>query len=273
MSKVGMTIGTSGRGAAAPSSLLLLLALALCALGFPWTAHASPPDQRPQMVFSSFSSDGMSELFNRILGEAYAELGYEAVIWKLPPERALIMANDGMVDGEAARVSVIEKDYPNLIRVPTPLYLNRVAAFTKRSDFDPETGFGGMGNNPVCICNGYKFLEKATTGMDRHTVASYERMLALLQSDRVEFALAEYIDILPTLGKVKLDGIRVLDKPLAVNPMYHYLNRKHADLVPAVDAVLRRMAADGRMEEILHSMMCEFLGESLSPCPMLDVHN
>ncbi|WP_316898336.1 transporter substrate-binding domain-containing protein [Pseudodesulfovibrio indicus] len=268
-----MTIGPSGRWIAAPLSLFFLLALALYAWALPGACLAAPPDPRPQMVFSSFSSNGMSELFGRILSEAYAELGFEVVIWKLPPERALIMANEGFVDGEAARVAVIEKEFPNLIRVPTPLYFNRIAVFTKRSDYDPESGFRGMGDRPVCICNGYKFLEKATTGMDRHTVASYENMLALLQNDRVEFGLAEYFDILPTLAKVKLDGIRILDKPLAVNPMYHYLNRKHADLVPAVNRVLSRMADEGRMEEIAHSMTHEFLGESLSPCPMLKIHN
>lgn len=254
---------------------LFFIILTLVPGAFPrsGTVAAAPPDERPRMVFSSFPSDGMSELFRRVLTEAYAELGYMVAIWKLPAERALILANDGMVDGEAARVPVIEKDCPNLVRVPTPIYINRIAVLTKRTDYDPSMGFEGLAGYRLSVRNGYKFLEKATMGMDRHTVSSYEKLLALLESDRVDFGLAEYFDILPTLAEVPLEGVKVLDKPLAINPMYHYLHRKHEKLVPKINAVLRRMDAQGRMEAIAHEMLHELLGDSLTPCPMLRLHN
>lgn len=260
-------------GAGLAGLLFIILTLAPGAFPRSGTVAAAPPGERPQMVFSSFPSDGMSELFKRVLTEAYEELGYMVVIWKLPAERALILANDGMVDGEAARVPVIEAEYPNLVRVPTPIYINRIAVLTKRTEYDPSMGFGGLAGYRLSIRNGYKFLEKMTKGMDCHEVSSYEKLLTLLKSGRVDFALAEYFDILPTLAKVPLDRIKVLDKPLAINPMYHYLHRKHEKLVPEINAVLRRMDAQGRMEIIAHQMLHELLGDSLTPCPMLRIHN
>ncbi|OIQ50157.1 Bacterial extracellular solute-binding protein, family 3 [Pseudodesulfovibrio hydrargyri] len=247
---------------------LILSGLALLLL--PHRAWAELHGAEHRLVFSTFPAGGMHDLFDHILSEAYARLGYEVELQGYPAERALFMANDGLVDGEAGRVSVVEKNNPNLIRVPTPLYVNRIAILTTDTEIDPAKGWDQFLSLRTCIRNGYKFLESRVKGENCHVVSSYEKMMQLLKNGRVDVGLAEFFDILPTLGKVGMGRVRMLCEPMASNPMYHYLNKRHADLVPKIDAVLRDMAAEGRLKAIeLHLMQVHF-NNLAGSCPLVE---
>jgi polar amino acid transport system substrate-binding protein len=247
---------------------LILSGLALLLL--PHRARAELHGVDHRLVFSTFPAGGLHDLFDHILSEAYARLGYEIELQGYPAERALLMANDGLVDGEAGRVSVVEQACPNLIRVPTPLYINRIAILTTDTEVVPDKGWGQLLDKRACIRNGYKFLESRVRGENRHVVSSYEKMLELLRNKRVDVGLAEFFDILPALNKVGLRGLRMLCEPMASNPMYHYLNKRHADLVPRIDAVLRDMTTEGRLKAIeLHLMQVHFSNLAGS-CPLVE---
>ncbi|WP_394699837.1 substrate-binding periplasmic protein [uncultured Pseudodesulfovibrio sp.] len=231
-------------------------------------AELHGPEHR--LVFSTFPEGGLQDLFDHILSEAYARLGYEIELQGYPAERALVMANDGLVDGEAGRVNVVEKTCPNLIRVPTPLYINRIAILTTSTKVDPAKGWGQFQSCRTCIRNGYKYLESRVTGEHSHAVSSYEKMLTLLKNGRMDVGLAEFFDILPALNKVGLGKVRMLCEPMVSNPMYHYLHKRHADLVPQIDAVLRDMAAEGRLKAIeLHLMQVHYSNLAGS-CPLVE---
>jgi polar amino acid transport system substrate-binding protein len=253
--------------------LVLLVGLILSGLALlllPHRAWAELHGVDHRLVFSTFPAGGLHDLFDHILSEAYARLGYEIELQGYPAERALLMANDGLVDGEAGRVSVVEQSYSNLIRVPTPLYINRIAILTTDTEVDPKKGWGQFQNCRACIRNGYKFLESRVKGKHRHMVSSYEKMLELLRNKRVDVGLAEFFDILPVLNKVGMGGVRMLCEPMASNPMFHYLNKRHADLVPKIDAVLRDMTAEGRLKAIeLHLMQVHFSNLAGS-CPLVE---
>jgi polar amino acid transport system substrate-binding protein len=247
---------------------LILSGLALLLL--PQRAWAEMHGVDHRLVFSTFPAGGLHDLFDHILSEAYARLGYEIELQGYPAERALLMANDGLVDGEAGRVSVVEKSYPNLIRVPTPLYINRIAILTTDTEVVPDEGWGQFRHMRTCIRNGYKFLESRVWGENRHMVSSYEKMLELLRNKRVDVGLAEFFDILPALNKTGMGGVRMLCEPMATNPMYHYLNKRNADLVPKIDAVLRDMTAEGRLKAIeLHLMQVHYSGLA-GACPLVE---
>jgi polar amino acid transport system substrate-binding protein len=52
--------------------------------------------------------------------------------------------------------------------------------------------------------------------------------------------------------------------------MYHYLNKRHADLVPKIDAVLRDMAAEGRLKAIELHMMQVHYSRLAGTCPLIE---
>lgn len=250
--------------------LLGLILSGLALLLLPHRAWAELHGRGHRLIFSTFPEGGLHDLFDHILSEAYARLGYEIELQGYPAERALVMSNDGLVDGEAGRVNVVEKTCPNLIRVPTPLYLNRIAILTTGTEVVPAWGWGQFANYRTCIRNGYKFLESRVKGENLHMVSSYEKMLELLKNKRVDVGLAEYFDLLPALNKVGLGGVRMLCEPMASNPMYHYLHKRNADLVPKIDAVLRDMATEGRIKVIELHMMQLHYSNLAGSCPLVE---
>ena len=65
-------------------------------------------------------------------GRGVLALGVELRLVKLPAERGLINANAGIEDGDLARITGLEKQYPNLVRVPEKLVDLDFTAFSKQ---------------------------------------------------------------------------------------------------------------------------------------------
>lgn len=239
------------------------LAVLLACLLWPWGAgRAARPDEKPVLVFSTFESRGMGRLFERILREAYGRLGYALRFVEVPAERALVMSNQGLVDGEAGRVPVIESQYPHLVRVPTPLYHNRVVAFTREGGVVlPDSTWKALAPYRLGSVLGYKYVERKTAAMNRVVVSDYAKLFNMLRNDRVDVAVVEYLDALPSLHPRDRWMFRFTEPPLASEPMYHYLNRRHADLVPRIDGVLRDMVSEGRLAAILRETEAELTGK------------
>jgi len=49
---------------------------------------------------------------------------------------------------------------------------------------------------------------------------------------------------------MNLNEIVMLTPPVQVDPLYHYLHKKHKALVPQITAVLREMKQEGKFQEI-----------------------
>lgn len=267
----GMT-GLARRRQGGMAVAVLLALILFSSAGASAEPRPSPPEEakgKPVLVFSTFESRGMSRLFARILKEAYARLGYDVAFVEVPAERALVMANQGRVDGEAGRVPVIEPRCPNLIRVPTSLYTNRVVAFVRSDGIPYVASWDELARYRVGAVLGYKFVGKMTSNMNRTVVSDYAKLFNMLTNGRIDVAVVEYFDVLPALRSLDLKTIRLLQPPLAFNPMYHYLHKRNADLVPRIDRVLRDMQREGRMLEIQREMENE-LGGMACPftCPL-----
>lgn len=245
-----------------------VIALCLAVLAGPLDSPCAARGQgsRPKLVFSTFPSDGMGVLFRQILVEAYGRIGYDVEVRKAPAERGLVLANQGHCDGMDARAPVVEESCPNLVRVPTALYVNTVVAYSKKTDIDPARGWDVLAPYRVGSLLGYKFVEKKTSAYDRVLVSCYGQLFAMLENDRLDVAVVAYLDALPSLRDVNLGGIRMLSPPLASTPMYHYLHKKHADLVPAIDSVLRRMRDEGRLDALLEEAVAVFKTMHVIPC-------
>ena len=56
----------------------------------------------------------------------------------------------------------------------------------------------------------------------------------------------------------------VISEPLQLLPFYHYLNERHADLVPQIDAILAQMADDGVLVAIRNVFEEEYFSENFN---------
>ena len=82
--------------------------------------------------------EGLSDQYigEFILTEAYKYLGIDLTFTTLPAQRALKLSESGEIDGETQRITVIEKSFPTLIRVPTPIsYVDLSVFMTKKNPF------------------------------------------------------------------------------------------------------------------------------------------
>ncbi len=176
--------------------------------------------------------------------EAFRRIGLSADVIALPAERALINANAGIEDGDALRHRVIEKHYPNLLRVPEPIMPFELNAFT----FDPNLAFRSpddLNDMAIGFETGLKLLEVVFADHPRRTgVAELDQLFTLLANGRIDVALAERWQGAWWVRHFRLD-CRVLPTGLGSEPMYMYLHNRHADLVPQLADALRAMKADG----------------------------
>jgi polar amino acid transport system substrate-binding protein len=223
--------------------LLLLLALPPCAKGagvLALNTAARAPRSLP---------DGGGPQ-DRIVKEAFRRIGEQVSIVNQPPERALINANEGALDGDCWRVEGQAERYPNLIMVPEPVDVATITAFT----WDPELAVGTWEDLKPCnvaYINGWKVLDaRVHDTRSLIKVKNIDSLFTLLARKRIDVALVDSLMGQAALRRMKLSGIRALTPPLTRPNMYIYLHKRHAELVPKLAQALRQMRRDGTMERL-----------------------
>jgi len=187
----------------------------------------------------------------RVLKEAYSRIGVEVKAKRLPAARSLEMAEDGEVDGEVNRIKAIDEQYPHLMRIDVPV--NRLEGVvltcnTSLAHVTPEA----IGKLHLGIKIGNRYAEMLTQGMpDVTRLPREEKLMALLLEGRLDALLVDRAWAETEMAKPDMDCLRVNEPPLVVVPLYHYLNRRHAALVPLITAELRAMRESGEIDRIL----------------------
>lgn len=202
-----------------------------------------------------YSTPGGSGLADRIVLEAFRRTGVTIKLVAAPSERSLVNANLGIVDGEYLRIAGIEKMYPNLVMVPESICENEFTAFAR----DPAIklkGWESLGPYSVGFITGWKLLEENVAKVKSLTkVKDDESLFDLLANGRVDIAIFDRRRGEAYLKHSRERGVRPLTPPLARRPMYLYLNRKHAALVPILAGALSQMKRDGSIRRIMISAL------------------
>lgn len=205
-------------------------------------------------VFPRSSPEGKG-FEDRILAEAFRRLGMGYRIVRLPSERALISANEGIVDGDYVRIAGLEASYPNLVMVPAPISRMEFTAFSLDPKL-PIDGWQDLSGLSVAHITGWKIAEERTKGFPRVTSVRDEAALfALLRAGKVQAVIYERIEgeryFRATGGAA---GIRA-GKPLEIRDMFLYLNIRHAALAPRLAEKIREMRAEGLVDRIVAEVL------------------
>ncbi len=86
------------------------------------------------------SSETAPGFLDTLAKEVFHRLGIELEVIILPAERALINANNGIEDGNLLRIKGLEKQYPNLIRVPEKMMNSEFVAMPSSPSFPGRDG-------------------------------------------------------------------------------------------------------------------------------------
>ena len=221
----------------------LLLALAISSL-------ASQAANQPTLVLNDtyaapFTTEAGDGFLDVIVGEAFRRAGLRLKLVRLPAERGLLNANEGIDDGDLARIAGLEKNYPNLIRVPEKLMDNNYVAFTRRVKLG-SANWDTLQPLSVGHIKGWKIFEQNLKPATQITVVETPELLfTMLDKNRIDVALYESVRGLALAQQMGIKDIRILKPLLAEREMFIYLNKRHADKVPAIAAALRAIKAEG----------------------------
>jgi polar amino acid transport system substrate-binding protein len=167
-----------------------------------------------------------------------------------PTERSLVDVNAGLLDAELNRIEGMERNFPNLVRVPEPNMTMHFVAFAKQPY--PIDGWKSIENLHVGIVRGWKILENNTQGFPHITLVPTEtELFTMLEKGRIDIALYDKLTGYEQLSKRGFADIRHLEPPLASKDMFLYVNKKHKDLAEPVARALKEMKQDGAYDRIV----------------------
>ncbi len=226
---------------------VLLMLLLLC--------QATPLYAQPPLRLNTFTGPPLSTpdhtgYYDRILLEAFSRLKIPIAIGHLPAERSLQNADSGIDDGDFVRVAGLEQRYPNLVMVPEKIDDFEFVAFTRTINL-PTDSWKALTPYQVGIVRGWKILEQNLAGVKKLTeVRDQKQLFTLLKNGRADVVVYARAEGLGLLGQLGIADARILEPPLAVQPMHLYLNKKHAGLVAPLAAVLKSMKKEGAFAAI-----------------------
>lgn len=197
-----------------------------------------------------FSTKEESGFFDVLLKELGKRLDFDIDLIRLPPERALFSVNEGLSDAELPRIAGIESKYPNLVMVDEKVIDYNFVAFTRGGGDIAK--WADLPEQSVGYLIGWKIFEKnvpVNAVVCKQTKPSL--LFRMLYEGRIDVALYERYAGWNIIKAHSYFGFHECTPPLAVKPMYMYLNKRHADLAPKIAEALREMKKDGTYKLIM----------------------
>ena len=192
------------------------------------------------------------EVGRHVLPKIYKNIGIDISIEPLPAPRAQQHANAGTKAGEIMRIWTYGNENQNTVRVPTPYYYLETMPFIlkgRRITIEDKSDLSGYELTKV---RGVKHTDNITKGLSRiYDVNSTKRMFTLLSNRRVDIALTNTLDGELMRARYGFNNIVATGNPLAKLPLYNYIHKTHAHLVPKVDAEIQRLAKSGELAAMI----------------------
>ena len=218
-------------------------------------AAANSAGQKIVMACSVSQETPVGKWLHLIYAEAFTRLGIEFECPFYPPKRASNMADEGMVDGEPARAAYYAKDHSNLIRLDVPVGSVKFTAFATNSTIQLD-GWESLRKTDYRVeyLRGIKACEEGLPDVvspDKlSAISRVMQGLKRLAAGRIDIFVHLEADVMAALriDEFKDFGIQkagVMEQQIA----YPYLHKKHQELVPKLETVLKEMRKEGLIEK------------------------
>ena len=237
-------------------ALRICTALLLGVFGFSGIANGAEKNlqENQTVVFTTIFPPNMP-FFSKMSAtytEAFRRLGYGFKLIGQPGERAMIDANQGIVDGEAGRIKNIDRQrYANLIRVPQPIVTMQDGAYAIDDSIKID-GWESLVGKPykVGLLKGIKSVEQQLPlYVDNNqivTLSGVEQCIKMLKAKRIDiFIVGTQIEDTVYMKngaykEVKRVGI------VETKVLYPWLHKRHQSLVQPLADTLKAMKSQGR---------------------------
>jgi polar amino acid transport system substrate-binding protein len=189
----------------------------------------------------------MNDISEQVLRIAFQRAGLSFNSVRLPLPRSIEDANDGAIDGDLHRIADVARLHPNVIQVPTPI--NRVdVAMYGNSDAIRTKTRAQVSLLRVVVPRGTLLATKYLSGMKVTVGQTRDTIFEMLAQGRVDCVFISYLDVESELTRRHLNGLVLWPHLWASEPIYLMLNKRHAALVPRLDAALQQMKAEGLID-------------------------
>jgi polar amino acid transport system substrate-binding protein len=191
-----------------------------------------------------------SEAIFRLLKEVYGRLGHDVERVVRPAKRSLFEVNSGTSDAEMSRVIGAESEFPNLVRVTEPVLALSFSAIVAADSKHWLSSWEEIEKLRIAYPGGYRILDSRTRDMDATTARGPDAVARMVDGGRVD------VGILVTSHAHKfaseMAGVSVLDPPIEVVTLYHYLNVKHRRMIPEMEEILIQLNDSGEAKKIIY---------------------
>lgn len=177
---------------------------------------------------------GLDQLISTIQ-KAYTKIGYKVEIVQMPAVRAIKESNSGeLVDGEVARTMFAQKFMTKQIRIPVSLGKIDISAFVKNKDLKID-GWKSLKGHNITSVRGYWIIQNNLQHISHLSeVVDATKALTFLKHDRTDVVVLLKKVGIQTINSLNYTDIKVLEPPIESMHIYHFINEKHKDLVPAL---------------------------------------
>jgi hypothetical protein len=187
---------------------------------------------------------------NLIYTEVFRRLGYELEYKGYPNERANVMAETGVVDGEIQRAASYQKISKNLLRVEEPSFSGHVAAYAATPGVVLD-GWESLKNTNYRVeyRRGSKLpqtvLPKVVRPEKLSTISTVEQGLKKLIAGRTDIFIEQEL----VVDKAEIDYSSLYQAGIVyTGNSYLYMHKRHAALLPKIAEVLKNMKQEGVVE-------------------------
>jgi ABC-type amino acid transport substrate-binding protein len=181
--------------------------------------------------------------------EAYRRIGVEADFVSLPSLLELDFADAGRTDGSLLRTGLVAAEHRNLVKVPYPLLRVDFVAYALREDirigqaaelagYRVATSRGDITARALCL----------KAGVEPVLLNSLSAGIRMMEEGRVDMIVEER----NTMEQVMAKADRPLHSSASLHQgyLYHWLNRRNADLAGPLAEAFKALIAEGKWRRI-----------------------
>jgi len=185
-----------------------------------------------------------------IVKKAYSMLGHDAQIVRLPPKRALSMANSGAHSGDVQRIFSIAETYPNLIRIEPPINFIQGTGFVRKPHNFKVASWADLANYRVGIILGIRFAETNVPKQNSISFHNYKDLAKALTAREIDIGIYPLSNGIYQTLLIGEKDIVPLEPPLARFDLFHYVHRKNIRLVRGLQRIFTQFKQDGTLARV-----------------------
>lgn len=207
------------------------------------TVHASDEPVKRSITLSVIDDSPQIQLLREALFNAYGKLDISVQYVKMPILRSLVESEAGRIDGIQLGSKSIELSATHLQKIDIPLMNYTLSVVTLAKSSDAPSNLDSVAKlASVGIVRGQKQVEILTQGWPSIIACNdATSAIRMLKAGRMSAILVGSSEVSAAIKKDRLDPLEFTSKEMLQIPLFHYLNKTNATLIPSISVELGKI--------------------------------